>query len=134
MAILVWISFVLKSEIILAIVSTIFLLSALLKVRRAPMIRLYELLFQKIKRSSEILVDENAIFFAHSVALVMSLSTLSVVHWVHTSNAWYPVLAFAVLKTISAFGFCPASKLYDCTLNGNCCIKKTKNGNQPSCL
>jgi hypothetical protein len=131
-AIMVWLSFLLKSEIILGIVTLIFLLSAILKVKRAPMIRLYDVAFKK-KVSLEILVDENAMFFAHSLAFVMSGVCLLMVCNFHTHRIWYTVLVFAILKTISAFGFCPASKLYDCTLNGNCCVKRDKNGTCSTC-
>jgi hypothetical protein len=32
------------------------------------------------------------------------------------------VAAFGVLKTVSALGFCPASKLYGCVIKeGGCC-------------
>jgi hypothetical protein len=133
LAVMVWCAFLLKSEIILAIVCLIFLLSAILKVKKAPMIRLYDLTFNKIKKAKDILVDENSIFFAHCLAFLLSLVCLILVHTIPQPKVWYIVLGFALLKTVSAFGFCPASKLYDCTLNGNCCMHKDKNGTQQSC-
>ena len=34
---------------------------------------------------------------------------------------WPCLLGFCLLKTIAAFGFCPASKLFVCMRNGGCC-------------
>ena len=123
-AILVWLSFIFHSVVILEITAFIFLLSALLKVQRAPFIVLGNLTLNKVKKSPEILVNENAIFFAHCVGFLFSGFCIVIVYTVHGSGAWFSVLAFAVLKSISAFGFCPASRLYDCALNGNCCVRK----------
>lgn len=123
-AVLVWISFFIKSEIILGIVCLLFLLSTILKVKRAPMILLYEVLFNRKHNRKEVWVDENSIFFAHVVGLIMSFTCLVLVLCVNSSAIWYSVLGFSVLKTVSAFGFCPASRLYDCTLNGNCCVRR----------
>jgi hypothetical protein len=133
MAVLVWCAFLLRSEIVLELVTLIFLLSAVLKVRRAPMIRLYDGLFNRRQNAEEILVDENSIFFAHLLAFVLSVTCLFIVYTAQTFWAWYTVLAFALLKSASAFGFCPASKLYDCMLNGNCCVKTKKNGVRTNC-
>ena len=127
-AILVWLSFIFMSKIILGIVCLLFLLSVILKVKNAPMIRLYDYTFQQFHKRSEVLVDENSIFFAHILGLIFALTCLTLVCVFDNSAIWYSVLAFSILKTISAFGFCPASKLYDCTLNGNCCVKRDKNG------
>ena len=127
-AVLVWLSFFLQSKIVLALVCLIFFLSALLKIKRAPMIWLYSVTFNKIKKSKNVLVDENAMCFAHTFGFLLSVGCLLAVTFIHNSNVWYAVLAFALLKTISAAGFCPASKLYDCLLNGNCCVRKGKHG------
>jgi hypothetical protein len=123
-AVLVWLSFVLHAVLILEITAFVFLLSAILKVQRAPFIILGNYTINRIKKSSEILVNENAIFFAHCVGFIFSCICIIIVYTVHSSGAWFAVLAFALLKSISAFGFCPASKLYDCALNGNCCVRK----------
>jgi hypothetical protein len=124
MALMVWLSFFLKSEILLGFVLLIFLLNALLKVKRAPLIRLYDITVNRIKKAPEILVNEHSLFFAHSLAAVLSLICLVLVMTVHNDRIWYSVLAFALLKTVSALGFCPASRLYECLLGDNCCVKK----------
>jgi len=126
-AILVWLSFLFQSMVLLGLVCGIFLLSSILKVRRSPMILLYKNTFGQIWKSEEVMVNENAIFFAHSAGFVLSSSCLLVVYFIDKPVAWFSVLGFALLKTVSALGFCPASKLYDCVLAGNCCVyNKTK--------
>ena len=132
-AALVWLSFFLQSKAILIFVCLIFLLSVILKIKRAPMIWLYSVTFNKLKKSAEVMVDENAMRFAHALGFLLSGICLLLVFFIHGSGVWYVVLVFALLKTVSAVGFCPASKLYDCMLNGNCCVKKGKNGSCPSC-
>jgi len=122
-AVMVWMAFAFHTVILLEIVAGIFLLSAILKVKKAPMIWIYDSTFNKIWRSPEIMVNENAIYFAHLAGLALSVTCLIIVFSTDKSWAWFAVLAFALLKTISAFGFCPASKLYDCALNGNCCVR-----------
>ncbi|MGE5382722.1 MAG: DUF4395 family protein [Omnitrophica WOR_2 bacterium] len=131
LAVAIWVSFFLKSEVILAVVCVIFLLSAILKVKRAPMIVLFDLTFDKMLNSSKTVVDQNSIYFAHSLALAFSLICLASVLLSDSSMAWYPLFGFAILKTVSAFGFCPASKLYSCTVDGKCCMKSTKNEQLP---
>lgn len=123
-AVLVWLSFFFTSKAILALVFLIFLFSAVLKVKNAPMIRLYDITFQRFHKNKKVMVDENSIFFAHIVGLTMSLLCFVLVCSISVNSIWFVVLGFAVLKTVSALGFCPASKLYDCSINGNCCVKK----------
>jgi hypothetical protein len=123
-ALMVWLSFFLKSEFLLGFVLLIFLLNVVLRVKRAPLIRLYDITINRIKKSPEILVNEYSLLFAHTLAAFLSLLCLVLVLTVHNDRIWYSVLAFALLKTVSALGFCPASKLYECVLGDNCCIKK----------
>lgn len=125
-AVLVWLAFLLSSKIILAIICAIFLFSAILKVERAPMIWLYDQTIQRLYMRKEVVVNQDAIFFAHLAGMTLSAICLSAVTIFQTPAAWYVVLGFAILKTVSALGFCPATKLYDCTMNGNCCVNKGK--------
>jgi hypothetical protein len=120
-AVMVWASFFLKSEWLLGVVFAIFLLNTILKVKRAPLIRLYDVTIGRFKKAPEILVNEHSLFFAHSLAAVISLVCLILVCTIHNNHIWYGVLAFALLKTVSAVGFCPASCLYDYMSDGSCC-------------
>jgi hypothetical protein len=123
-ALMIWLSFFLKSRLLLAIVLLIFILNAVLKVKRAPLIRLYDVTIDRIKKAPEILVNEKSLFFAHTLAAILSFICLVMVSVVHNGRVWYAVLAFAVLKTVSAIGFCPASCLYDFMTGGGCCKMK----------
>jgi hypothetical protein len=121
-AILVWSAFFLHSKLLLIILGFIFLLSAIFKVQRAIMIVLADLTLGKIWKSSQVLVNEYALFFAHLVGLFFSLVCLAVVYYSSNPLSWYSVGIFALLKSVSAIGFCPATKLYECMFNGTCCV------------
>ncbi|HLN53363.1 MAG TPA: DUF4395 family protein [Lentimicrobium sp.] len=127
MAIIIWLAFIFKSEILLLLTTSIFLLSAILRIQKAPMIRLYDITAGRIIKSGDIIIDSNSMFFAHSIACILSLICLLLVTLVDESWTWRTVLLFAILKSVSALGFCPAARFYNCTLNGNCCIKSSKN-------
>ena len=65
-------------------------------------------------------LDVSAMRFAHGMGAFMSLCVL--VALLTTQHAgWICLLAFCILKTISAIGFCPASKLFVCMRKGGCC-------------
>lgn len=123
-AIIVWLSLLLHATFLLGFVCGIFLLSAILKVKKAPMILIYDYSLGRIIKSEDVMVNENAIFFAHTAGFIVSFFCLLVVCFSNYAGAWFFVLGFALLKTVSALGFCPASKLYDCALQGNCCVNK----------
>jgi hypothetical protein len=122
--ILIWLSLIFKSVWLLGLVSLIFILSAILKVRRAPMIMLYKYTINKLFKSDDVILNESAIRFAHIIGAIFSLVCIVVLFLFNTNIGWYFVAGFGILKTISALGFCPASKLYECALNGQCCMRK----------
>lgn len=125
-AILIWASLILHSKLLLIVVFLILLLSALLKIKKAPMILLYSYTLNKIFKSKEVVLNEHAMKFAHTVGSIFSLICLVLLYFVSESVGWIAVFIFAVIKSISVFGFCPASKLYECATNDSCCafIKK----------
>jgi hypothetical protein len=58
--------------------------------------------------------------FAHASGALMALAVIFTL--LAAPGAGWPCLAvFCVIKTIAAFGFCPASKLFVCMRNGGCC-------------
>jgi len=125
-AILIWLSLIFHLKIILIFVLMIFLLSAILKIQRAPMILLYSNTINKIIKSKDEILNEHAMRFAHIMGSIFSLICLFLLYFVSEQTGWIAVFVFALLKSISAFGFCPASKLYECATNDSCCafIKK----------
>ncbi len=132
-SVLVWLSFFLHSKVLLAVVCLILLFSAILKIKKAPLIWLYSMTINKIKKSEDVMVDQHALFFAHVLGFILSTLCLLTVCLFDNNGAWYAVLGLAVLKTISAVGFCPAAKLYNCLANGTCCVSKKNKNEYPSC-
>lgn len=126
MAILIWLSLILHLKFILVFVFIIFLLSAIFKIKRAPMILLYSYTFNKMRKSKDEILDEYAMRFAHIMGSIFSLICLFLLYFASEQAGWIAVFIFAILKSISALGFCPASKLYECATNEKCCafIKK----------
>jgi hypothetical protein len=103
------------------LVFAILLASAILKVHRSPMIWLYEQTLLKLRPTARYeFLDVAAMRFAHGLGAALALA-------VGTTLALNPgpgrnfLLFFCVLKTVSAFGFCPASKLFVCLRKGGCC-------------
>jgi hypothetical protein len=120
-AVLIWAALIVQSLWLLALVLFILALSAFLTVRRAPMVWLYTSTLGALIPSRDVVLDVDAMRFAHTLGAVLATISIALVYW-SVPGAWYFVGAFAVLKTVSAFGFCPASKLYGCVIkDGGCC-------------
>ena len=119
-AILVWLAFILRDWRLVALVGVIMFFSAWLKVGRAPLIVLYKYTVNKIFKSPQEILNESAMRFAHILATGLSIICLAALY-INSHVGWALVLFFAVLKTISAVGFCPASKLYECAGSDKCC-------------
>jgi hypothetical protein len=128
LATLLWISFVFQSKWLLVVVFLIFIFSAILKIRKAPMILFYTYTFDRIFPSKKVMLDENAMRFVHSLGTIMAFVALLLLYFVYIPVGWAFLLFFAILKTISALGYCPASKLYSCALSGGKCCSIIKSG------
>jgi len=125
-AVLVWLSLVAQIKWVMLIVFFILAFSALLKVEKSPMIILYKYTLEKIKKSKQEIINEKAMEFAHGMGTIISFICLMFLYFINIKIGWILVFIFAILKTVSAFGMCPASKLYECLGNDSCCafIKK----------
>jgi len=119
-SVLVWLAYLLHSTGWLIAAAVLLGLSAILKVRRAPLIWLYSRTFMRLRWSPEEVVDETAMRFAHTLGTVFALACLAAV-WLNPKIGWPLTLLFALMKTVSALGFCPASKLFTCATNTSCC-------------
>ncbi|MEI6378374.1 MAG: DUF4395 family protein [Candidatus Falkowbacteria bacterium] len=128
LAVLVWLSFIFHSETLLVVVFVIFVLSAVLKIKRAPMIWLYSQTINKIFKSKDEILDEHAMSFAHLIGSMMSGLCLVILFFFGQDVGWTAVFILALLKSISACGFCPASKLYTCATNDSCCAFAKNHG------
>lgn len=126
-AILVWAAYILKMKELMLAVSILFVLSVLLKIKRSPLILFYRYTINKIIKSKEEVLNEHAMWFAHILGSILSIICLILLYFMSEKAGWIAVLIFAILKSISAIGFCPASKLYECATSDSCCtfLKKS---------
>lgn len=127
-----WLAVILRSKELVAAVFVILTLSAILKVKRAPLILLYTYSIDKIFPSGSVILDENGIRFAHMVGAYVSLICLILLYFFNPISGWILTIFLAILKTSAAFGYCSALKVYQCMNGGNCCrigkyVAKIKN-------
>lgn len=125
-ALLVWLAIILSSKEIILVVFVILLLSAILTVKYAPMILLWRYTFGFLFKSEEEVLNVKAMRFAHSLGTIISGICLIFLYFVNPVIGWGLVWFLAIMKTISALGFCPASKVYVCMLDGGCCALSKK--------
>ena len=65
-------------------------------------------------------MDVTAMRFAHGTGALLGLGVLAAILR-HPRGGWVALACFCALKTVSALGFCPASKLFACLRKGGCC-------------
>ena len=134
-AILLWISVIglfFKIKWLIFIPFTIMLLSGILTVKRAPLIMLYNLLFDRKKKGETDVLNVNSIRFSHFVGSTFSLIIILFFYVFKIDLVGYIFIGIlTLLQTIAAFGYCSAQKLYECLILGkNCCNlgKKIRGG------
>jgi hypothetical protein len=120
---LLWLSIIVQSKLLVIIAFAILVLSALLKVRRAPLVLLYTFTVDKFIKSKRIILDEQAVRFAHIVGSVFSGAAILFLYYINPLAGWIITGILALLKTSGAMGYCGAMKLYSClnNPNGQCC-------------
>lgn len=110
----------------------IMLLSGILTVKRAPLIMLYKVLFDKEGKEETEVLNVNSIRFSHYVGSVFSLIVILFFYVFNINIIGYIfIVILTILQTAAAFGFCSAQKLYECLILGkNCCNlgKKIRGG------
>ena len=133
--ILIWISLILgfigvKWFIIVPFI--IMVLSGILTVKRAPLIALYNFLFDRKKKGETEVLNVSSIRFAHIVGAIFCLLVLLCFYIFKSNIIGYIILIILTfLQTVAAFGYCSAQKLYECQILGrNCCNlgKKIRGG------
>lgn len=121
LTVLLWLAFWLQQAWLVGVVGGLLLLSLLLKVQNSPMVRLYQHTVLRLFPSWHYqLLDVPAMRFAHGLGALISLGVLLAL-LANPPAGRVALLAFCVIKTISALGFCPASKLFMCLRKGGCC-------------
>jgi len=123
MALIFWLSLIFQSKLLVVVGFLILLLSALIKVKNAPLVFIYTHTIEKLYPSKREILDEKAVCFAHIVGATMAGIALLFLYFIHPLSGWILIGVLAVLKTSASFGFCGAMKLYGCLTNpnGQCC-------------
>jgi hypothetical protein len=124
MAVLTWLALALQSRPLVVAAGIVMLLSALLTVRRAPLIVLWNVTGERLRRSPVELLDEHAMRFAHSFGFALfAIDSLLLSLRATSSAGWVFLAVVGVAKTIGALGFCAAGKMYTCAVGngGKCC-------------
>jgi len=119
-ALMIWMAFFLKMESLLVLTTFILGSSAMLGVDRAPMVLLGNITLAKFIPSSDVMLDANGMRFAHGLGFILNLICLLWV-MIEPKSGWMFTLIIAVIKSISAVGYCSGLKLYQCMNNDSCC-------------
>lgn len=127
-AALVWYSVIDKTPYGLIAAFLILGISALFGVANSPLI-LLTVAFEKIlkKESPKVPLFRKGIRFAHIAGTTIGGIALFIWYFFPTAG-WIITICFALLKSVSAIGLCPAERLYRCVTSDSCCtfLKKWK--------
>lgn len=116
-----WLALLLHNIWLVVAVFVIVVVSVISKVQYSPMVQLYEqTLLRLFPAQSYVALDVPAMRFAHTSGALMALGVIFTL-LLAPGAGWYALAGFCMIKTISAIGFCPASKLFVCLRNGGCC-------------
>jgi hypothetical protein len=121
MAALAWLAFLLKLKLLMVLVFLLLGLSALLTIRRAPLIVLYTATLHRLFPSPIEELNVKGMRFAHTLGAGLAFVCLLFLYGLSERAGWGLTLLFCLMKTISAFGLCPAYKLHGCMTSGTCC-------------
>ena len=127
---IVCLALVLQIKALLLLSFVIFIASALLGVRKAPLIVLYTSILPKKMQAEEIL-DQKAMRFAHYFGATLNGLALLFLYFISAPVGWGLTVVLALAKISGSFGFCGAQKLYGCLNSDTCCraVKPRRHGN-----
>jgi hypothetical protein len=129
-----WLALFFRRSELVAAVALVLAASAVVGVRRAPLVALWRGTLHRLWPTEDVVLDGNAMRFAH--ALGAALTTICLVLLLTTPVAGRAMLAVVALaKTSGALGFCSALKLYGCVnANGGCCalVRRAQAGPAPA--
>ncbi|MGE5329175.1 MAG: DUF4395 family protein [Deltaproteobacteria bacterium] len=120
-AIIIWASLIFRIKWLILLACGILVLSAILKIQKAPLIFLYTQTIDRIFKSPNEILDECGMQFAHTLGGVLTLICALLLYFVNDTAGWIMVFIVAIAKTAGAMGFCTALKLYGCMSSGGCC-------------
>lgn len=123
LALLFWAAWIMQIKPLVLFCFAILILSALLRVKNAPLVFLYTHSLNRVFPSKAVIVDENAVRFAHIVGAAFTGTALIFLYYINPFIGWAVTGLITLLKTSGALGFCGAMKLYECmnNPNGQCC-------------
>lgn len=113
LAVLIWLSLLLKVKELLIVVLAFLLLAVAMKLRRSPLVVFYDSTFGKIFHTRQEIIDEDGLRFANALGSALCLVCILILYFGPGALGWYITGFFAVFKTVSAFGYCPGLKLYE---------------------
>ncbi len=120
LALALWAAALFRAPWLVAATGAVLAASALLGVARAPMILLWRWTVHRILPTREVVLDANALRFAHALGAALCAAVLALLVLAPAAGR-IALLVLVGLKTVGALGFCTASKLYQCTASGGCC-------------
>ena len=134
-ALLLWITVILlffNIKWMIFIPFGIMILSGILTVKKAPLIMLYKVLFDRDGKGETDVLNVSSIRFSHFVGSFFCTIIILFLYIFKIDIVAYIFLGIlTILQTIAAFGYCSAQKLYECLVLGkNCCNlgKKLRGG------
>jgi hypothetical protein len=118
---LLWLALLGRQPWLLGLAVAILAVSAVVRVDRSPLVLLYRWTLGRLFPPTRFAcLDVAAMRFAHGMGACLGAGVLLAV--LRSPRAGWPALgAFCLLKSVSALGFCPASKLFTCLRKGGCC-------------
>lgn len=126
MAGVIWIGVMLHLQPLLGLCAVVMAVSAILTVRRAPMVMLYSAVVETFRPSEKIVVDATGLRLAHVVAAVGLAGSLAYLQWGEAGQAvvaWRFLYFLALFKTAGAMGFCAVSRMFTCMVGGGSCCR-----------
>lgn len=118
---IVWFAWFFKIRELVLLSFIILLLTAIFTIKYAPMFLIWRYTFGFFVKSKEEFLNVKAMRFAHTLGSIFSGICVFLLYFGFEKVGWIATFIFAIMKTTSALGFCPASKLYSCMSEGTCC-------------
>jgi hypothetical protein len=118
---IVWLGLLFKIKALIVAAFAVLALSAALGIRRAPLVALWTYTIHRRWPSVEQELSVSGMRFAHILGAALGLACLVFLYGFNERVGWGLTLLFAVMKTVSALGLCPAYKLHGCVLSGGTC-------------
>lgn len=125
-AVTLWCALIFKLKYLVLISCMMMFLNVIFTIENAPLIWLYNKFFASSKERQEN-IHLAIMQIVHFVMFLVNLTAVIFIFWFNVRIGYSIVIFMAFAKTIAAFGFCPVSKLTNCSRNGCCVLSNNKN-------